>query len=439
MPNLGILSVIYYNGDSSNSMKKIIVVMALVMIALLIISSVGGCSVCSNPTHVKWFGEDGRLIEDTSLTNKDSFLIRMPSKVHFYMEASGSMNGFLRGGVPTDFKKDVWQVINYYSNHIPYISVLSSDNGGTKAVKFSVSQFQNPFNSGGFVCGQSTHLHNMIKDIMSDFDSDNDEVAVFVSDMEYDPVGAVAPQVLASVFATDIATTFAHFRKSASLVAAISNSVDKQGNIQTTQRPYYYLIMGKAECVASVRNCISSMLDTNNHFIDNIETGFDYGNVPYSISSFSGCVQVGKDPSFHSITSAGCKIVLGLKLENYRWLLSTDKDVMQRSFKISSLNGTKVTVDSISYDIKNVVDNQLKRDATALVHISVHQMPYDCDILKWYLDIPVTDNSRFAHLFTDTPNSLEQTFSLKEFIIGMFRASLVCTYGKENYIHISKQ
>ena len=262
---------------------------------------------------------------------------------------------------------------------------------------------------------------------------------MFVSDMEYDPVGAVAPQVLASVFATDMATTFAHFRKSASLVAAISNSVDKQGNIQTTQRPYYYLIMGKAECVASVRNCISSMLDTNNHFIDNIETGFDYGNVPYSISSYAGCVQVGKDPSFHSITSAGCKIVLGLKLENYRWLLSTDKDVMQRSFKISSLNGTKVTVDSISYEIKNVVDNQLKRDATAFVHISVHQMPYDCDILKWYLDIPVTDNSRFAHLFTDTPNSLEQTFSLKEFIIGMFRASLVCTYGKENYIHISKQ
>ena len=104
-------------------MKKIIVVMALVMIALLIISSVGGCSVCSNPTHGKWFGEDGSRIKDTSLTNKDSFLIRIPSKVHFYMEASGSMNGFLRGGVPTDFKKDVWQVINYYSNHIPYISV----------------------------------------------------------------------------------------------------------------------------------------------------------------------------------------------------------------------------------------------------------------------------------------------------------------------------
>lgn len=420
-------------------MKKIIVVMALVMIALLIISSVGGCSVCSNPTHGKWFGKDGSIIVDTSLTNKDSFLIRTPSKVHFYMEASGSMNGFLRGGVPTDFKKDVWQVINYYNNNVPCISVLSSDGGGTRALKLSVNQFQNPFNSGGFVCGQSTNLHNMIKDIMSDFDSENDEVAVFVSDMEYDPVGAVAPQVLASVFATDMATTFAKFRNSVSLVAAISNSVDKQGNVQTVQRPYYYLIMGKAECVASVRNCISSMLDTNNHFIDNIETGFDYGNVPYSISSYAGCVQIGNSPSFHSITSAGCKIVVGVKLENYRWLLSTDKEVMQRAFKVKGLNGTKVTVDSISYDIKNVVDNQLERDVTALVHLSVNQMPYDCDILQWYLDIPVTDNSKFVHLFTDTPNSLEQTFSLKEFITGMFRASLVCTYGKENYIHISKQ
>ena len=36
MPNLGILSVIYYSGDSSNSMKKIIVVMALVMIGSVV-------------------------------------------------------------------------------------------------------------------------------------------------------------------------------------------------------------------------------------------------------------------------------------------------------------------------------------------------------------------------------------------------------------------
>lgn len=420
-------------------MKKIIVVMAFVIIALLIISSIGGCSICSNPNHGKWFRKDGHVISDTTLSNKDSFFIKTPSMVHFYMEASGSMNGFLRAGVPTDFKKDVWQIMNYYRNCVPCINVLSSDGGSINSLKFSVSQFQNPFNSGGFVCGQSTNLHNMIESVMNDFDSDNDEVAVFVSDMEYDPVGSVAPQVLASVFATDMATALSKFRKSVSLVAAISNSVDKEGNIQTVQRPYYYLIMGKAECVASVRNCISSMLDTNNHFIDNIETGFDYGNVPYYISSYAGCVQIGKEPSFHSITNAGCKIVLGLKLEKYRWLLSTDKDILKSVFNIKSLNGTKVSVDSISYDIKNVVDNKLCRDATALVHLSVGQMPYNCDILHWYIEIPVTDNSRFTHLFTDTPYSLEQTFSLKEFIVGMFRASLVCTYGKENYIHISKQ
>lgn len=66
-------------------------------------------------------------------------------------------------------------------------------------------------------------------------------------------------------------------------------------------------------------------------------------------------------------------------------------------------------------------------------------MPYDCDVLTWNLDIPSTNTSKLTQLFTDVPNSINQTFSIREFITGMFRGSLINEGGKDNYIHISKK
>ena len=126
-------------------MKKIIFFTAIIVIIAIIISSVGSCSVCSNTTHRAWFNEDGTAVVDTTLSAIDTFRIESPTKVHFYMEASGSMNGFLRGGIPTDFKTDVWEIINYYANIVPAVSVLSTDGGMTKGIDLSVAEFQNPF------------------------------------------------------------------------------------------------------------------------------------------------------------------------------------------------------------------------------------------------------------------------------------------------------
>lgn len=356
------------------------------------------------------------------------------------MESSGSMNGFLRGGVPTDFKSDLWEIINYYSNLVSAVSVLSSDGGSTKSVDLPVAQFQNPLNGGGFLSAQSTNLCEMLDSVIHNIDASKNEVAVFVSDMEYDPVGAVAPNVLQSVYSTDVATLLSNFGYSASLVAAKSNSVNKEGTSVVSGRPYYYLILGKPECVADTRNKISYLLNSNGHFIDNIETGFNYGKVPYTLGNFVGCTQVSHDPSLASISDAGCSFDIKVKLENYRWILTTDPKVLKDAFKIKSLNGARVKIDSISYEVSDVTsDKQLQRDVTANIRVSVESMPMDCDILVWNIDVPYTDISKFAPYFTDTPNSMQQTYSIKEFIIGMFRASLVCNRGGDNYIHISKK
>jgi hypothetical protein len=420
-------------------MKKIIALATLVVIIIFIISSVGSCSdVCTNPTHQNRFDTNGNPVANTTSKASDSFKITNPSTVHFYLESSGSMNGLLRGGVPTNFKHDVWEVISYYSNVTSAISILSTDGGSTKSQDMKIQDFQDPFNGGGFVSGQSTNLYEMISSIMQNTHPESNEVAVFISDMEYDPVGSVAPSVLVSMFGTDMARLLSQFGYSASLVAATSNSVDKTGVVVTEARPYYFLILGKDECVASVRNCISAMLSDYNHFIDNIETGFSYKTVPAVISDYSGCIKI-NDTSIHSVTDTGCSIELSVSLEKYRWLLSTDKKVLLNSFKIKSENGTQIKVDKITYEINNIVGKELKREATAKIHINITNMPYDCDVLTWNLDIPSTNTSKLAPLFTDVPNSMNQTFSIREFITGMFRGSLINEGGKDNYIHISKK
>lgn len=420
-------------------MKKIIAFVAIIIVVILAVSSIGGCSVCSNQgMHGKFFKDDGTAKPDTTLTEEDTFKIISPTRIQLFMESSGSMNGFLRSGVPTAFKTDLWEIASYYRSLISAVNVISTDGGTTKGAAMSVEQFQTPLNSGGFVSAKSTNLCQMIRSVVDGINVRQGEVAVFVSDMEYDPVGANAPNALQSEYPTDIAKILSDFGYSAALVAATSNSVDVNGNSLTNKRPYYYLILGGQECVASVRNDISAMLDEHKHLVDNIETGFNYGNVDYTIGDYSGCTQIGDAASFKAVKNTGCTIRLDIKLENYRWLLSTDKAILEKSLDIKSMSGTKIKVDSIAYDVKNVVDKELKRDATARIYISIGTMSTDCDVITWNIKVPATDTSKMQQLFTDTPNSLEQTYSISEFIVGMFRASLVCRDGKDNYMHISK-
>lgn len=427
-------------------MKKIIVIFVAIIVIAIILSSVGSCNVCSNPQHHNYFAKNGRVIPDTMLTSADTFKLQQPASIEFFLESSGSMNGLLRGGIPTDFKRDLWEIISYYSYStiVPRINILSSDGGKASALSMNVHDFQNPLNGGGFISGKSTNLCEMLRVITKSIHPLKNEVAVFISDMEYDPVGAVAPAVLRTVYPTDVAGIFAeasrynHDNFAVSLIAATSNSVDKSGQTTTNKRPYYYVIVGKPECVGFVRNQISILLNEQHHFVDNIESGFHYGNVPYTIGDYSGCVQLFNEPSLSSISDAGCTFDINIKLENYRWILSTNPEVFKKAFHISSMSGSVIKVDSITYEVKDVVGTELKRDVTAKVHMSVNGMAQDCDLLKWNIDVPFTDVTNLAGLFTDNPNAIEQTYSIREFITGMFRESIVSFNGKDNYIHISK-
>ena len=84
-------------------MKKLLTFAALTIATLL--------SSCQKPNTIPdpSFDEDGHLVTKPQKT----FKIEDPSRVKFYVEVSGSINGFFRRNMATDFKIDLWDIVYF--------------------------------------------------------------------------------------------------------------------------------------------------------------------------------------------------------------------------------------------------------------------------------------------------------------------------------------
>ena len=177
--------------------KKLLAIRgALAIAAVALVSSCGDDINTVGDPH---FNADGTLADSVdTISLKPS----VPTKVKFYVEVSGSMNGFFRANKTTNFKKDVWQILSYYSAIAPEITILTND--GSVGSSYPQSQFQTLMNTGAFVSSASTRVPLMLESIFDNLNTEEGEVAVLISDMKYSPVGAAAPEVLMSQYSTDI-------------------------------------------------------------------------------------------------------------------------------------------------------------------------------------------------------------------------------------------
>ena len=381
------------------------------------------------------FNTDGSLA-DSSL--EVTLVPSAPSKVKFYVEVSGSMNGFFRANRATDFKKDVWQIISYFSDFAPSVSILTND--GTKGADYTQAQFQTLMNTGAFVSSASTKVPVMLQSIFDNLNTKAGEVAVLISDMKYSPVGAAAPDVLLTQYSTDVSKILGTQNNAISLVGATSDYLDKTGAPVTDKSPYYYFIIGDGSQVAFMRNGISTMLQNNGHFVDNIESGFDYGVPTCSFAVPDNCYQLDDTtPTFVGFDSDTCTIKMEVHLESYRWIVAAE-NYFAKTFKIGALNGSNVSVGDIRIEFENITNKQLMRTATAYVSVKVYDMPMDSEVLEWSLELPDTDITRFAPYLDGATNENDPTksYSVQDFIKGIFYGGIVNKKLNPNYILISK-
>lgn len=417
-------------------MKKnlFLVLGALMLLITMLMISCGDIINTNNNEH---FDDEGYLITDSTVSQ---FSIESPNKIKFYVEVSGSMNGFFRANKPTKFKADVWQILSYYAPAADGVTILTND--GTQGAKLQIGKFQTQMNTGAFVSSASTKVPIMLQSILQNLDTEAGEVAVLISDMKYDPVGAAAPNVLLTQYSTDISTIFGQFGKAICLIGATSEFLDKTGTSICNTSPYYYLVMGKPEHVAELRNGISTLLVNNGSFIDNIESGFNYGSPTYTFGIPDNCYQLddneptflGYDPDFCDT----CTIKLKIDLANYRWAISK-KELFEQAFQCKTLYGSEVKVGNVDIEIQNITDKVLKRTAIATVDLKLCHMATDSEVIEWTLTLPDLDITEFApYLEGLNPNDVTKSFSVENFIKGMFYGGVINKSLQPNYILISK-
>lgn len=394
------------------------------------------CSSPINSINDPHFDENGVYLDSLGAT----FQAVMPTSLDFYVEVSGSMNGFFRANRTTAFKTAVWAIVSNFGS--PGVSVLS--NSGTQATKYTGDQFRNKMNSGGFVSTAETQVPAMLESILSKLDYENGAVAVLISDMKYSPVGNRALPVLLQQYATDIRNIVGKYPGSAySLVGAYSEFLDARGNVTCEKSPYYYLVIGKDVCVAEIRNCITTILSDREDYMDNIETGFDYKRPAYGFGVPDNVIQLDNEPTFYNYDvsySDTCKVVLNLDLSDFRWMVASDEDVLRECLKVKAAYGSEMEIGKINISTNNHNQKKLERLAVASVELKLWNMPMEADVIEWSLDHPeysVTDT--FMQIQNAAAEAdLTGSFSLANFIQGVFQAVQNHWNQEPNRILISK-
>ena len=413
-------------------MKKVFHKLRDYALALLALMTISACCDSLNTLADPHFTGEGTLIKKPSFAKLD-----YNSVIHFYIESSGSMNGFFRAGQPTSFKQDVYEIMSYYSPVTKDVNIMT--NSGGVAGQLSLAQFQTAMNTGALECNASTQVPVMLRNIVSRLKKN--DVAVLISDMKYSPVGSAAPEVLLTQYAAEVALIAGKSQKAYSLVCATSNYINKEGSVVTNESPYYYLIVGEQDKVSAVRNGIAIMLQRQKRFVDNLETGYKYASCPYDFGVPKNVVRLEKQPTFYGYGEAvdECVIPLKLKLESYRWLMS-NKEVLKQCFTCKPKYSSTVSVESLEVEECNNVNLELKRSVVATIKIKVSNMPSDMEVLEWNVDIPYANPTTMEKFLDDSKgeNDVTTSYSLTSFIRGIGQGGVVNYQPKPNYILISK-
>ena len=340
------------------------------------VSVLVACCGVVNTTGSKFFTEDGMCNEKLK-----TFVSLPPKNVKFYVEVSGSMNGFFRSNLSTKFKNDVWSVITDFVPSDGNVNVFGEQN--KPAVAVPVNTFREGMNKGTFVSASSTDVPDMIARMLDDVDAKSSEVGVLISDMKYDPVGNSALKALLTQYSTDIRNIMMRHRDVVvCLIAATSEYIDKNGNEATPDSPYYYLVVGNRSNVVFMRNFIATLLNNNKTFVDEIEWGIDYLSPSITISDADYLTEIDANKSYGCFDDE-CNIVLDIDITNYPWTFE-NKDYMVKNLSIKSENGAEAVIDAkkITYDISFDDGKQLKRTAIAKVPVKIQNMYDESDVFE---------------------------------------------------------
>ena len=389
---------------------------AAIAVSLLFAS----CKKTINTVNDSHFDKQGYALDSSRI----SFQAEAPSALGFYVEVSGSMNGFFRSNQATRFKKDVWSIVSNFGGND--VAVLS--NQGTVAGKYPVEDFRKQMNQGGFVSNQETLVPKMVNSILQSLDYNGGQCAVLISDMKYSPEKQKDVKVLLTQYQEDIRNEIGKYPGiSVCMIMATSDYLSANNKVAAEESPYYYVIFGKDSNVAFMRNHIATILEDNGNYRESIEMGFDYKSPSYSFGIPDNALQLFTEPTFigyNTSFSDTCRINLRVNLTDFRWKI-VDESILRECFSAESCYGSKVSVGEVTVNVTNHFNNGFERKADATIELKIYDMfATDSDVIEWNLNHPdkVISNDFSQIISCPTESDLTGSFSVDRFIRGVFNA-----------------
>lgn len=401
-------------------MKRIVYYFSILLYTASITLIFASCRGTVNTTGSKHFSEDGEYVDKIKTLNSTP-----PTVANFYLEVSGSMNGFFRSNQATQFKHDVWAVVSDFVPEDGNVFLYAKQNA--QAVPMQRSQFRDGMNKGAFVSSASTDVPDMISRMIEETDISQNQVGVLISDMKYDPVGNSALKALISQYSTDIRNIMMkHHNVAVCLITATSEYLDKTGQTTCENSPYYYLVVGNPGNVVFMRNFISTLLNNNKSFISEIEWGIDYLAPIVAVDDEDYLTEISENRSYGDFDEE-CKITFAFDITNYPWMFE-DKAFFAKQLSIKSEEGTEAIVDTknIKFDITYDDGKQLKRTAIVKVPVTIKNMYDESDVFEITLPCPEIQepNNEFLNfLGSEDVNDVSTTFSM-EGLLGGFYSSM---------------
>lgn len=378
------------------------------------------CTKTINTVNDPHFDKKGICLDSL----KAPFIAKAPKALGFYVEVSGSMNGFFRSNQATGFKKDVWSIVSNFGGN----DVLVLSNEGTVAGTYNVQNFRTKMNQGGFVSNKETLVPKMLNTILQNLNFENGECAVLISDMKYSPERQRDVKVLLSQYQDDIRNELGQYPGLAvCLIMATSDYLTANNRVAAEESPYYYVIFGKDENVAFMRNSIATLLEDNGSYRESIEMGFDYKSPAYTFGIPDNALQLFNEPTFigyNTNFSDTCTVKLRIDLTNYRWKIA-DESILRDYLSVKATYGSKVSIGNITLDVTNHLNRGFERKATAIVDLKVFDMfATESDVIEWTLNHPdqLISNDFSQIISCPTESDLTGSFSVDRFIGGVFNA-----------------
>lgn len=399
-------------------MKKILLILCPVVVLFFVL--LNGCSGgVLNSISDSHFEADGTPRDTIAF-----FEPKEPESVKLYIESSGSMNGFFRANQSNKFKKTVWSVFSGLQDMTDQ-KVYPLSQGGEIDEPVEINAFRSKMNQGQFVSSSETHIPLMLKSIIDNIDRNKEDAAVLVSDMKYSPMGAAAAPSIAQ-YQEEIRNLTARHPYAVSFVCAGSEFLAPDGSVAEESSPYYFIIIGKSENVAFLRNWIMTWAEATDSFIESGDLGMNYKNPPYSIHSIKNGLAHSQFPNnvittYSRDVNDTCSFVLRIDLTQYPAGLVTAN--VDSCLNVATTNGANVTTEVLDYKDDHHYNEKFERKAYADVLVKVFNFPLDDEVVEWTFNNRKGIDGRYSDQFNyiitgNSESELDRTFSFNKFIKG---------------------